>query len=73
MTTRHTPSASAPEVAGPVRDPERFHQNFIDACNAGDIDRLLGLYEADAIVVENTGISGRASPPSAPTSRGCCR
>jgi uncharacterized protein (TIGR02246 family) len=41
--------------ADPISDPARIHQRFCEACNAGDLDRLLALYESGAAIVERTG------------------
>jgi uncharacterized protein (TIGR02246 family) len=47
----------------PINDPAAIHQRFCEACNAGELDRLLNLYEPDAVIVERTGeiIQGTAA------------
>jgi uncharacterized protein (TIGR02246 family) len=46
------PTAGA---GGPIADPAAIHDRFCEACNAGDLDRLVELYESDAVIVERTG------------------
>ena len=39
----------------PATTPERIHRLFEDAFNAGDIDRLMVLYEPDSVLVPEPG------------------
>jgi uncharacterized protein (TIGR02246 family) len=39
----------------PATTPEEIHRLFEDAFNAGDIDRLMALYEPDAAVIPQPG------------------
>jgi ketosteroid isomerase-like protein len=55
MTTQHNPPASPRSTGEPVRDPAAMHRYFAEACNAGDLDRLLAFYEPGAVVAERTG------------------
>jgi ketosteroid isomerase-like protein len=38
-----------------LRDPEALHDRFCEACNAGDLNGLLALYEPGAVIAERTG------------------
>lgn len=38
-----------------IRDPAVLHEAFCNACNAGDLEALLTLYEAEAVIAELTG------------------
>jgi uncharacterized protein (TIGR02246 family) len=38
-----------------LQDVDAIHEQFCEACNGGDLDRLLRLYEPDAVIVERTG------------------
>ncbi len=49
MTATQTTPPAAP------RDPALLHEHFSIACNAGDLEALLGLYEPEAVIVERTG------------------
>ena len=46
--TTHTATGTGPS-------PADKHRYFAEACNSGDIETLLAMYEPDAIVVERTG------------------
>ena len=46
--TTHTATAAG-------LSPADKHRYFAEACNSGDIEKLLAMYEPDAIVVERTG------------------
>ena len=46
--TTHTTTGTGPY-------PADKHRYFAEACNSGDIGKLLAMYEPDAIVVERTG------------------
>lgn len=48
-------STAGVQRARHVPSPEDKHRYFAEACNAGDADALLALYEPDAIVVERNG------------------
>ena len=52
MTAPAQTTQTAP-AAGP--SPADKHRYFAEACNSGDIEKLLAMYEPDAIVVERTG------------------
>jgi uncharacterized protein (TIGR02246 family) len=49
---QHVPTAGAED---PITDPAAIHQRFCEACNAAELERLLTLYEHDAVIVERTG------------------
>ena len=51
--TAQAETAQIATGAGP--SPADKHRYFVEACNAGDIEKLLAMYEHDAIVVERTG------------------
>jgi uncharacterized protein (TIGR02246 family) len=55
MTAQSSTSPSPPIAADTIRDPETLHVHFCAACNAGDLGRLVSLYEPDAVIVEPTG------------------
>jgi uncharacterized protein (TIGR02246 family) len=38
-----------------VADPATLHEHFRQACNSGDLEALLALYEPQAIIRERTG------------------
>ena len=46
-------------AAGP--SPADKHRYFAEACNSGDIEKLLAMYESDAIVVERNGALTRGT------------
>ena len=50
----HTTTAAEPS-------PADKHRYFAEACNSGDIEKLLAMYEPDAIVVERTGAQTRGT------------
>jgi uncharacterized protein (TIGR02246 family) len=43
------------EAGDPIADPATIHDRFCQACNARNLDRLVDLYESDAVIVERTG------------------
>lgn len=55
MTAQPSTAASPRIAEDAIRDPETMNQRFCDACNAGDIDQMVSLYEPDAVIVEPTG------------------
>jgi uncharacterized protein (TIGR02246 family) len=46
-----------------VSDPAMIHHAFAEAVNAGDLDRLLSLFDDEAIVIERSG--DQTSSPTA--------
>lgn len=51
-----TAQAGTPQTTrGTGPSPADKHRYFAEACNSGDIEKLLGMYEPDAILVERTG------------------
>lgn len=53
MTSMTSPTDARRAPRGP--SPADKHRYFAEACNAGDADRLLALYEPDAVIVERNG------------------
>ncbi len=53
MSTQTSPDALS--AAGALRDPQALHERFCEACNAGDLDSVLGLYEPQAVIAERSG------------------
>lgn len=48
-------STTTNPTRSPLTDPATLHEHFVAACNAGDLDALLDLYEPGAVIVERTG------------------
>jgi ketosteroid isomerase-like protein len=46
----------------PATEPEQLHRLFEQAVNAGDLEALMGLYEPDAALIPQPGVTveGRA-------------
>jgi uncharacterized protein (TIGR02246 family) len=55
QTATARPNAATGQADGTIRDPDSLHERFCEACNAGQLDRLLDLYEPGAVIVEPTG------------------
>jgi uncharacterized protein (TIGR02246 family) len=53
QTEQQRPAVSSGGEA--IRDPASMHTRFCHACNAGELDTLLNLYEPEAVIVEPTG------------------
>jgi len=51
----------------PASTPEQIHRLFEEAFNAGDLDGLMELYEPDAALIAQPGVSptgvSRPAPP----------
>jgi uncharacterized protein (TIGR02246 family) len=45
----------------PATEPEQIHRLFEQAFNAGDIDALMALYEPDAALVPQPGVTAEGS------------
>lgn len=52
MTTTTTPSG----VDNPLDAPHALNQAWCEAFNAGDLDRLMTMYEPDAVLVPGPGV-----------------
>jgi ketosteroid isomerase-like protein len=55
LRTRSEQAAPTSAPDDPITDPATIHHRFCEACNAGDLDRLVELYEHGAVIVERTG------------------
>ncbi len=47
----------------PIHNPEDLHRVFVESYNAGDIDALMSLYEAEAILVLQQGQLATGTEP----------
>ena len=54
-STRTTSERATSGANDPITDPATIHDRFCEGCNAGDLARLVELYEPDAVIVERTG------------------
>jgi uncharacterized protein (TIGR02246 family) len=43
----------------PAKTPEQLHSMFAEAYNAGDLERLVDLYDKDAVLVPSPGTEAR--------------
>src|SRR3982074_3265440 len=61
MTTQDSAVAGATRSPDGIEDPSTIHRHFAEAANAVDLERIIGLYEPDAIVAERGGDLARGA------------
>jgi uncharacterized protein (TIGR02246 family) len=61
MTTQDSAVAGATRSPDGIEDPSTIHRHFAEAANAVDLERIIGLYEPDAIVAERGGELARGT------------